>query len=118
MVYQFLKPSDNQNQGLYRPADVIPYMHVLVFHVPEFMYIHQRFGLGAFSCSGVEKKNHKQVCYFFSKSMKDGGKSQTRYSAILEILLCENRSLYFQKHNTINVTHQTKRLYYETNSEE
>ena len=53
---QFLKPSDNQNQGLYRPADVIPYMHVLVFHVPEFMYIHQRFGLGAFSCSGVEKK--------------------------------------------------------------
>ena len=93
-------------------------MHVLVFHVPEFTHIHRRFGLSAFSCSGVEKKNHKQVCYFFSKSMKDGGKTQTRYSAILEILLCENRYLYFQKDNITITKHQPKRLYYETNPEE
>ncbi len=115
---QFLKPSDSQNRGLYRPADVTPYMHVLVFHVPEFMHIHQRFGLRAFSCSGVEKKNHKQVCYFFSKTMKDGGKTQMRYSAILEILFCENRSLYFQKHKTNITRSQPRRLHYKANPEE
>uniref|UniRef100_U9T8A2 Transposase domain-containing protein n=1 Tax=Rhizophagus irregularis (strain DAOM 181602 / DAOM 197198 / MUCL 43194) TaxID=747089 RepID=U9T8A2_RHIID len=51
--------------GLYRPKDVTPYMHVLVHHLPEFMEQHQKFGLSAFSCAPVEKKNHDQVSAFF-----------------------------------------------------
>ncbi|RIB19233.1 hypothetical protein C2G38_2036209 [Gigaspora rosea] len=58
----FLTPSIGQynthtfKKGFYRPADVTPYIHVLVFHVPEFLNEHHRFGIAAFSCSGVEKK--------------------------------------------------------------
>ncbi|CAB4415543.1 unnamed protein product [Rhizophagus irregularis] len=67
----FLTPSQgelntiNFKMGLYRPKDVTPYMHVLVNHLPEFMERHQKFGLGAFSCNPVEKKNHDQVSAFF-----------------------------------------------------
>ncbi|CAB4415542.1 unnamed protein product [Rhizophagus irregularis] len=63
----FLTPSQgelntiNFKMGLYRPKDVTPYMHVLVNHLPEFMERHQKFGLGAFSCNPVEKKNHDQI---------------------------------------------------------
>ncbi|POG83092.1 hypothetical protein GLOIN_2v1469570 [Rhizophagus irregularis DAOM 181602=DAOM 197198] len=61
-------------QGLYRSSDITPYIHVLVSHVWEFMLIHKRWGLNAFSCSAVEKKNHDHVCYFFKKTLKNGGK--------------------------------------------
>src|SRR4051812_44603047 len=81
--------------GLYRPKDVTPYMHVLVHHLPEFMEQHQKFGLNAFSCAPVEKKNYDQVSAFFRKTMKDGGKGAERKSAIFEILYYENRSMYF-----------------------
>ena len=88
--------------GLYRPKDVTPYMHILVNHLPEFMEQHQKFGLGAFSCSPVEKKNHDQVSAFFRKTMKDGGKGVERKSAIFEILHYENRLLYFAQKGTID----------------
>ncbi|GBC48101.2 hypothetical protein GLOIN_2v1788787 [Rhizophagus irregularis DAOM 181602=DAOM 197198] len=39
-----------------------------------------KFGLGAFSCSPVEKKNHDQVSAFFRKTMKDGGKGMEPFS--------------------------------------
>ena len=59
----FLKPTEldpvtNEviEEGLYRPADLTPYIHVLVSHVWEFMNKHREWGLDAFSCSGVEKK--------------------------------------------------------------
>ena len=76
----FLTPSQGEpntiafKKGLYRPKDVTPYMHVLVYHLPEFMEQHWKFGLGAFSCAPVEKKNHDQVSSFFRKTMRDGGK--------------------------------------------
>ncbi|PKC52847.1 hypothetical protein RhiirA1_404360, partial [Rhizophagus irregularis] len=88
--------------GLYRPKDVTPYMHVLVHHLPEFMEQHQKFGLSAFSCAPVKKKNHDQVSAFFRKTMKDGGKGIERKSAIFEILHYENRSLYFAQKGTID----------------
>ncbi|CAG8830363.1 30293_t:CDS:2, partial [Gigaspora margarita] len=53
----------------------------------------------AFSCFGIEKKNYKQVSYFFSNTTKDGGSSETRQSAILNILEYENQALYFLYHN-------------------
>ncbi|PKY43670.1 hypothetical protein RhiirA4_510710 [Rhizophagus irregularis] len=75
----FLAPSEGIpntqgfKKGLYQPDNITPYIHVLVYHISEFMAIHQKWGLKAFSCSGIEKKNHEQVSYFFRKTMKDGG---------------------------------------------
>ncbi|PKY33341.1 hypothetical protein RhiirB3_494633, partial [Rhizophagus irregularis] len=45
---------------LYMPSDITPYMHVLVCHMSEFMEKHKQFGIKAFSCAAVEKKNHQQ----------------------------------------------------------
>ncbi|GBC53912.2 hypothetical protein GLOIN_2v1789397 [Rhizophagus irregularis DAOM 181602=DAOM 197198] len=60
----FLTPSigtpndENFVQGLYRPNDLTPYFHVLVYHVHEFMEKTKEWGLKAFLCAPVEKKNH------------------------------------------------------------
>jgi len=86
-------------QGLYRSSDVTPYIHVLVSHVWEFMFIHQKWGLNAFSCSAVEKKNHDHVCYFFRKTLKNGGSFQNKNSAIREILEHENRLFFYIQNN-------------------
>jgi hypothetical protein len=112
----FLTPSSgipntsNFIRGLYLPKDVTPYMHVLVYHVHEMMDIHRTFGLGSFSCSAVERKNHDHVLLFFRRTMKDGGKGSDQKSAILNILEFENRSLYFFKHTFQNTLPQSKKL--------
>lgn len=87
-------------RSLYMPSDITPYMHVLVYHGPELMRIHSHWGLGTFSCEPVEKKNHQQVSYFFTKTMKDGGKLQHRKLAIEEIMEYENRNLYYCHNQT------------------
>ena len=69
-------------------------MHVLVWHIWEFMEKHNKWGIKSFSCSPVEKKNHMQVSFFFRKTIKDGGKLVNSKAAIVEILEEENRSLY------------------------
>jgi hypothetical protein len=96
------EPNTTFKMDLYCPKDVTSYMHVLVHHLPEFMEQYQKFGLSAFSCASVEKKNHDQVSAFFRKTMKDGGKDIERKSAIFEILHYENRSLYFAQKGTID----------------
>ena len=65
--------------------------------------IHNHFGLAAFSCSAVEKKNHQQVSHFFKKTTKDGGGGKGRKSAIVNILEYENRVLYFNNCNEIDL---------------
>lgn len=50
--------SRNLIRNLYRPSDLTPYIHVLVYHVPELLDIHRHFGMNSFSCCAVEKKNH------------------------------------------------------------
>jgi hypothetical protein len=89
-------------RGMYRIQDITPYMHVLVNHTAEFLEIHRAFGLTAFSCSAVEKKNHMQICLYFQNTLKDGGHENSRKSAILEILEYENRQLYFTSNNVPN----------------
>ncbi|PKK66070.1 hypothetical protein RhiirC2_853147 [Rhizophagus irregularis] len=59
-------------RGMYQIQDVTPYIHVLVNQVAEFIEIHHEFGLTAFSCSAMEKKNHMQVCLYFQNTLKDG----------------------------------------------
>ena len=60
-------PTDSRTfiRGLYMPSQVTPYIHALVYHGWELLEKHQRWGLGAFSCCAVEKKNHNQVSTFF-----------------------------------------------------
>src|SRR6185437_14019632 len=93
----FLQPDitnpNNQDiveEGLYQPSDITPYIHVLVYHVPEFVKIHKEFGLSSFSCSAVEKKNHQQSTFFFRQTLKDGGNPNQNTCAIKEIMNYEN----------------------------
>ncbi|CAG8719797.1 22689_t:CDS:2 [Gigaspora rosea] len=81
--------------GLYLPRDITPYMHVLIYHAAEMMRIHKHWGLKAFSCSAIEKKNHQQVSYFFRKTLKYTGKNKHEKSAIKDLLDYKNRNLYF-----------------------
>ena len=87
--------SNNFVQGLYRPNDLTPYIHVLVFHIYELMEKHKKWGLKTFSCAAVENKNHQQISQFFRKTLKDGGKGSNRKSAIIQLLEFENRKLYY-----------------------
>jgi hypothetical protein len=104
-LHQFL-----DSNYFYQASDITPYMHVLVYHIPEMMRVHHHFGLAAFSCSAVEKKNHQQVSYFFKKTTKDGGTGKGRKSAIVDILEHENRVLYFNNHSEIDSIQLPKRL--------
>ncbi|GBC16432.1 hypothetical protein GLOIN_2v1478248 [Rhizophagus irregularis DAOM 181602=DAOM 197198] len=118
----FLTPSEGIpntqgfKKGLYQPDNMTPYIHVLVHHISEFMTIHQKWGLKTFSCSGIEKKNHEQVSYFFRKTMKDGGggKKKSQSLAIVEILQHENRNLFYN-HNNIPLSYQNpKKIHIKT----
>src|SRR5260364_77086 len=44
-------------KGLYRPNDITPYIHTLVYHIPEFLNIHSNFGIHGFFlfCRGKKK---------------------------------------------------------------
>ena len=85
--------STHIERGLYKPSAITPYMHVLVYHMSEFMELHKQWGVKAFSCAPVEKKNHQQVTHFFRQTFKDGGDKHK--SAITEILEYENRTLFY-----------------------
>jgi hypothetical protein len=100
---------------LYSASDVTPYIHVLVYHVYEFMSIHQRFGLKSFSCSPVEKKNHMHINKFFNKTFKDGGNSNRR-SAIYEIMESENRLIYYLINNVPSATARPTRIIIKENN--
>ncbi|GBC07443.1 hypothetical protein RclHR1_07480003 [Rhizophagus clarus] len=63
-LHQFLDSS------FYQTSDITPYMHVLVYHIPEMMHIHRRFGLAAFSCSAVEKKTISKFLTSLEKQQK------------------------------------------------
>ena len=105
----FLTPStetpinDNFVQGLYCSNDLTPYIHVLVFHIHELMEKHKKWGLKAFSCGPVEKKDHLQVSEFFRKTLRDGGNGVDQKSAIVQILEFENRKLYYICNDSHNI---------------
>src|SRR6266498_2483537 len=82
--------------GMYTAKNVTPYMHQLVYHIPEFLREHRAIGLNAFSCSALEKKNHLQVRQFFSQTSKGGFQKELEKSAIISILELENHSLYYR----------------------
>ncbi|RGB28603.1 hypothetical protein C1646_767611 [Rhizophagus diaphanus] len=96
-------------RGMYRVQDITPYIHVLCNYVAEFLEIHHEFGLAAFSCSPVEKKNHMQVCLYFQNTLKDGRNKNSRKLAILEMLEHENRQLYFASNKVPNFLKKSKK---------
>ena len=102
--------STHIEKGLYNPSTITPYIHVLVYHISEFMEIHKQWGLKSFSCAPVEKKNHQQVSRFFQNTFKDGGVTG-RKSAIEEILEYENRVLYYLYDHTVTSTLKPKKIY-------
>jgi hypothetical protein len=55
--------SINQKKGMFNPTDITPYIHIFVFHIPEFLRRLQDKGLNIrqFSTSSIEKKNHLHV---------------------------------------------------------
>ncbi|XP_048575757.1 uncharacterized protein LOC116617653 isoform X2 [Nematostella vectensis] len=73
--------------------DVIPYIHVLVYHVPQFLEIHGT--IHQFNCQTVEKKNHMQNKTFHRGSQK-GGKNSNYTVQIMER---ENRKLFSRENN-------------------
>ncbi|CAG8499084.1 4529_t:CDS:2, partial [Scutellospora calospora] len=102
----FLKPDEKDSnnpqniiKGLYLPIHITPYIHFLIFHRWELYQKHNRWGLKAFSCSAVEKKNHMHVSFFFRKTAMNGGNLLKRNAATIEILEYESRNLFFAYNN-------------------
>ncbi|GES82320.1 hypothetical protein GLOIN_2v1775051 [Rhizophagus clarus] len=96
-------------RGMYCVQDITSYIHVLCNHVAEFLEIHHKFGLSAFSCSAVEKKNYMQVCLYFQNTLKDGENENSQKSAILEMLEHENRQLYFDSNSIPSFLKKSKK---------
>lgn len=111
---KFLTPSTGDPRkkgyvkGLYTNNDVTPYIHVLVHHIYEFMMIHHDYGIKAFTCSPIEKKNHVQISKYFRKTLKDGGKG--RKKAVIEILEHENRLLYYNYNQIPTISKNIKTI--------
>ena len=102
-------PNSNRiEKGLYSPSAITPYIHVLVYHMSEFMEIHKRWGMKAFSCAPVEKKNHQQVTLFFRQTLKGSGSKHK--SVIKDILEYENRSLFYLFDDVVTSTPKPKKL--------
>jgi hypothetical protein len=104
-VREFLTPSHGNElrpdfvRGLYGKHEVTPYMHIMVYHVPDFIFLTRDIGgLRAFSTSAVELKNKEQVSYYFRRTTKGGGRGEKKL-VIKEIMDFENRQVYYQQHN-------------------
>ncbi|CAG8609397.1 2513_t:CDS:2, partial [Gigaspora rosea] len=102
--------SNNTINGLYLPSQVTPYIHIFVYHGWELMQKHKRWGIKAFSCAAVERKNHDQVSLFFRKTLKNGGDPLHRKASVVEILEYENHILYYIYNNIQPQFNQNKRL--------
>ncbi|RIB13605.1 hypothetical protein C2G38_2040841 [Gigaspora rosea] len=80
-------------RGLYRPTDITPYIHVLVYHVPEFIDKHRDIGGGKEEIPAiVEIMEHENRCDFFyvndvasyfEKELKYIGVKHSKYTAMI-----------------------------------
>ncbi|GBC36175.2 hypothetical protein GLOIN_2v1763541 [Rhizophagus irregularis DAOM 181602=DAOM 197198] len=94
--------SINQKRGMFNPTDITPYMHIFVFHIPEFLRKLQHKGLNMrqFSTSSIEKKNHLHVKLFFGGTTMGGGNNNNNHSVLHDIMSFENRQLYYLINDT------------------
>jgi len=77
---------------LFYDDDLTPYIHVFVYHVPQFLQMHGT--LINFNCQPVEKKNHWQSQTFHRGSQK-GGKN-SKYT--VQVMEQETRQLFARRH--------------------
>ena len=62
--------STHIEKGLYNPSTITPYIHVLVYHISEFMEIHKQWGLKSFSCDQLRRKTISKCLDFFKILLK------------------------------------------------
>jgi len=76
------------------PGCVTPYIHALVYHVPEMLKRCREMGIPLrwMSAEPVEGKNHLHVHRFFASTHRDGG--WPGESAETELLQIERRLFY------------------------
>jgi hypothetical protein len=67
---QFLDPNPVSSDYFYQACDITPYMHVLVYHIPEMLRIHHQFGLTAFSCQPLKKRTINKFHISLKKQQK------------------------------------------------
>lgn len=70
----------------YQAKDVTPYMHVLMYHVPEAIRIHGDINI--FSQQGMEKMNDSVTSWYFRSSNHNG------IDALQQVMMKQNRVEY------------------------
>ena len=73
---------------LYQTKHVTPYMHSLVWHVPEFIELYGK--ISPFTQQGLEKLNDKTTKYFFRST------NQRELDSLKQIVLKRNRVEYLE----------------------
>ncbi|KAJ8031139.1 hypothetical protein HOLleu_27773 [Holothuria leucospilota] len=69
---------------VYQAKDVTPYMHILMFHIPESIRIHGN--INVFSQQGMEKMNDFVTSWYFRSS------NHNKVEALEQILMKQNRT--------------------------
>ncbi|CAG8518447.1 7587_t:CDS:10 [Scutellospora calospora] len=92
--------SPNQQREMYPKKNITPYIHMLTQHIPKFIRSLKNKGLllRLFSTSSLEKKNHEHIRLFFSGTTMGSGKNHM--PAIYNIMVYENRQIYYRIYNT------------------
>ncbi|KAJ8018208.1 hypothetical protein HOLleu_43930 [Holothuria leucospilota] len=72
--------------GIYQAKDVTPYMHILMFHVPEAIFLHGDINI--FLQQGMEKMNDLVTSWYFRSS------NHNKLDALEQILMKQNRIEY------------------------
>ncbi|XP_070202883.1 uncharacterized protein [Littorina saxatilis] len=75
--------------------DVIPYIHALVYHVPQALMAFRY--LPDIGVSQVERKNYDNRLAYFNATNRDGGNAKSK-SMVTQIMERENLLLYFDVH--------------------
>ncbi|POG60491.1 hypothetical protein GLOIN_2v1787807 [Rhizophagus irregularis DAOM 181602=DAOM 197198] len=85
--------SINQRRCIFNPTDITPYMHIFVFHIPEFLRKLQHKGLNMRQFSTSSK-------IIFGRTTMGGGNNSNNNSVLHDILSFENRQLYYLMNDT------------------
>ena len=108
--HQLAKVFARNLKWLCSEKDMTPYLHCLVYHVPQFL---ETYGtIYQVNCQLVELKNHHHNAVFHRGSQKGGRQS----SYCRQVLQRENRSLFSRVHGTALDVSKGLRRYVVANS--
>ena len=92
-----------QLRTVYKDWNVTPYIHCLIYHIPQFLEIYGT--IYQFNCQLVEKKNQQHTS-FFHRSTQKGGLCSSHCRQVMER---ENRRLFALQHGLCEQTGTTRR---------